>query len=137
MNGAKKTRVGGAILLAFAAAALMKLFCFDFIVAEGRSMTPAIKNGSLLFVNKLAFGFRPPFSNRYVARWALPRKGDVVLFWTPFGDLAVKRCGGLAPQTDGDAPRWMALGDNAPSSFDSRSYGPLPLDSIIGKAPGF
>jgi signal peptidase I len=123
----------GAILLAFAVAALMKLFCFDFIIAEGQSMLPAVKNGTLLFVNKLAFGFRPPFSHKYLVRWALPASHDVVLFWTPFGDLAVKRFAGFA----GEDGSWLARGDNEPASFDSRSYGPVPLDNIIGKALGY
>jgi signal peptidase I len=140
-ESAKKKPLVGAILLAFAVAALMKLFCFDFIIAEGQSMLPALKNGTLLFVNKLAFGFRPPFSQKYLVRWALPEHNDVVLFWTPFGDLAVKRFVGLVEEGDDVTARalsrWMARGDNEPASFDSRSYGPVPLDNIMGKALGY
>ena len=94
-------------------------------------MHPAVKNGSLLLVNKLSYGIRPPFSDKYMLRWTMPQKGDVVIFWTPFGDLAVKRCAELTE--DG---RFFALGDNGPASFDSRSYGPVSADNIIGKAVG-
>ncbi|MDR2481920.1 MAG: signal peptidase I [Spirochaetaceae bacterium] len=131
MSASKNSAVALAILLAFATAIIMKLFCFDFIITEGRSMSPAIENGSLLLVNKLAFGLRPPFSYVYILRWAKPRKGDIVVFWTPLGDLAVKRCAELT----GD-DRFIALGDNEPDSFDSRSYGPVPVDNIVGKAMG-
>ncbi|MDR2509344.1 MAG: S26 family signal peptidase [Spirochaetaceae bacterium] len=120
-----------AILLAFTAALVLKLFCFDFILAEGLSMLPAIHNGSILIVNKLAFGFRPPFCGAYVLRWNIPKTGDVIVFLTPFDDLAVKRCAYITE--DG---RFFALGDNEPASFDSRSYGPVPVDNIIGKAFG-
>lgn len=117
-----------AILLALLAAFAVKLFCFDFIIAEGRSMLPAIPNGDILVVNRLAYGLRPPLAASYALRWAAPKEGDIVVFWTPFGDLAVKRC--AAPPADGF---FFALGDNGPASFDSRSYGPVPLDNIIGK----
>jgi signal peptidase I len=133
--GPEKKSITGAILLAFAVAAVMKLFCFDFIIVEGSSMLPAIKSGTLLFVNKLAYGFRPPFSTRYIVRWSLPKKGDVALFYTPYGDLAVKRCAALEEDLNSE-PRWLALGDNGAASFDSRSYGPVSVDSIIGKAAG-
>jgi signal peptidase I len=132
----KKKSISGAMLLAFIVAAVLKLFCFDFIIVEGPSMLPAVKSGTILFVNKLAYGFRPPFSTKYIARWALPQKGDVVLFYTPYGDLAVKRCAALDEDTGG-GPRWLALGDNDTASFDSRSYGPVSVDSIIGKAEGY
>jgi signal peptidase I len=132
----KKKSISGAILLAFAVAAVLKLFCFEFIIVEGPSMLPTIKSGTLLLVNKLAFGFRPPFSTEYLVRWALPKKGDVVLFYTPYGDLAVKRCVALEDDLE-NGPRWIALGDNGIASFDSRSYGPVSIDSIIGKAAGY
>jgi signal peptidase I len=136
MANPKKKPVGGAILLAFIAAAVLKLFCFDFIIVEGSSMFPTIKSGTLLFVNKLAYGFRPPFSTKYIVRWALPENGDIVLFYTPYGDLAVKRCAGGGEDFRG-GPRWIALGDNSAASFDSRSYGPVSVDSIIGRAVGY
>ncbi|MDR2864464.1 MAG: S26 family signal peptidase [Spirochaetaceae bacterium] len=132
----KKKSVALAILLAFFAAAVMKLFCFDFIIVEGESMFPVIHNGTLLFVNRLAYGFRPPFSNKYLVRWALPEKGDAVLFYTPLGDLAVKRSAGFF-KGKSNSIYWTALGDNSTASFDSRSYGPVSVDSIIGKAVGY
>jgi signal peptidase I len=128
VDGGRSLRAGRIILAAAAAAVLLKVFLFDFTLTEGESMEPAIRNGKLLLVLKTAFGFRPPGARSYVLRWARPRKGDVVVFYTPKGDIAVKRCGEVFETT------FFALGDNAASSYDSRYYGPVPLDNIIGKA---
>jgi signal peptidase I len=119
------------VLAAFAAALFMKLFLFDFMIAEGRSMTPVIKPGTMLLVFKSAYGIRPPWSGNYLFFWTLPKEGDVVVFYTPRGEIAVKRCAGL---TEGGA--FIALGDNSRDSLDSRSYGPVPADNIVGKVLG-
>jgi len=116
------------ILAAFLVFLLLRLFCFDFIITEGNSMLPSIKSGTILVVNKLSYGLKLPFDGRYLIRWGAPKKGEILVFWTPKGVIAVKRC------SRSEAGKWLALGDNAVNSYDSRSYGPLSLDSIIGKA---
>ena len=116
---------------AFLTALALKIFFFDFILTEGRSMLPSIASGRLLFVNKVSYGIRLPLSDRYLLRWAEPKNGDVVVFWTPNGDLAVKRFESY-PETG----KFRAIGDNAGYSYDSRSYGPVPTSNILGKAVG-
>jgi signal peptidase I len=49
-----------AVLWAFLAAVLIKLFLVDFIIAEGNSMEPAIRSGSVLVVNRMQYGIRFP-----------------------------------------------------------------------------
>ncbi|MDR2476928.1 MAG: signal peptidase I [Treponema sp.] len=121
-----------AILWAFAAAIIIKLFLFDFIIAEGNSMEPAIHNGSVLVINRLQYGFRlPGLRQGYAARWSWPKQGEVVVFYTPSGDLAVKRCGQIIERGS-----FLAIGDNSPQSYDSRSYGPVLADNVIGKVLG-
>jgi len=120
-----------AVLGAFAAALIIKLFLFDFILAEGNSMEPAIHSGSILVVNRLQYGLRFPGQTGYLVRWAAPRKGDLVVFYAPSGDLAVKRCDSLTEKGE-----FMAQGDNSLQSYDSRSYGPVPVDATIGKVLG-
>jgi len=119
-----------AIIGALAAALLMKFFLFDFMIAEGRSMIPTVNPGTMLVINRLAYGLRLPGQGRYILRWAEPEEGDLVVFYTPLGEIAVKRCG--LPQ-DG---YFYALGDNSSQSYDSRFYGPVRLDSIIGRVMG-
>ena len=125
-----------AIVGAFITALLMKLFLFDFMIAEGHSMEPVITPGKVLLVNKLAYGFRLPGSGAYIWRWAIPRKGEIVVFYTPQGEIAVKRCGEIYIQESILEENFYALGDNESQSYDSRSYGPVPINNIIGKVLG-
>jgi signal peptidase I len=120
-----------AVLGALVTAVIIKLFLFDFIIAEGNSMEPSIQNGSVLVVNRLQYGFRFPGQNRYLIRWSAPKQGDVVVFYTPSGSIAVKRCG-----TRNGNGAFMAQGDNSLQSYDSRSYGPVSADNTIGRVLG-
>jgi len=119
------------VLGAFAAALVIKLFLFDFIVAEGNSMEPAIHSGSVLVVNRLQYGLRLPGQPDYVMRWAAPKQGEMVVFYAPSGEIVVKRCGILVGEGE-----FIAWGDNSLQSYDSRSYGPVSADAIIGKVLG-
>jgi signal peptidase I len=125
LNGTK------AVFLAIATAFVLKLFFFDFIIAQGHSMEPAIKNGAVLIVSRLTYGIRLPWQQEYLIRWAQPKLGEVVIFYTPMGELAVKRCTEL---TDGG---FFAEGDNDLASYDSRAYGYVSVDNIIGKVLGY
>jgi len=121
-----------AVLLAGAAALILKLLVFDFIIAQGHSMEPAIQNGAVLVISRLRYGMRLPLRGQYLLRWAEPKPGEVVIFYTPEGELAVKRCSALTGNGG-----FYAEGDNSLSSYDSRAYGPVPIDSIIGKVLGY
>jgi len=126
-----KAAVTRAIICAFIAAIALKFFILDFMIAEGYSMVPAVKPGTILLVCKVYYGFRPPGSGTYLFRWKNPRTGEVVVFYTPLGEIAVKRCGEII-----EKDVFFALGDNSSQSYDSRNYGPVPKDNIIGKALG-
>jgi len=123
-----------AFILALAVALVLKLFVFDFIVAQGQSMEPAIKNGDILVINRLRYGIQLPwpFEQKYLIRWAQPKIGEVLVFYTPSEELAVKRCTELI-----NGKHFYAEGDNNAASFDSRSYGKISLDKIIGKVLGY
>jgi len=120
-----------AILLAFAAALLIKVIILDFVVAEGYSMQPAIQPGRMLLVCRVFYGLRLPGVQGHLVWWRNPRPGDVVVFTTPAGEVAVKR---LAESLPGGM--FFALGDNALHSYDSRNYGPVPKDNIVGRVLG-
>jgi signal peptidase I len=131
MKNVENTAIIRPILSALGVALILKLFFFDFMITEGESMSPAIKNGSILVINRLAYGFRPFAYGRYLCRWALPEKDDVIVFYTPSGDLAVKRCAEALENGS-----FIALGDNSLESYDSRSYGPVTFDNILGRVIG-
>ncbi len=60
------------------------------------SMRPTILEGDRIYVNKLAFGLRIPFTTSWVTHWSLPRRGDIVTFASPAdGIRLVKRIVGV------------------------------------------
>jgi len=131
VSSRRNITVRRAIIGAFITALLIKIFVIDIMIAEGHSMFPIIKPGTILLVCKTYYGLKLPGSLSYILQWKTPREGDVVVFYTPYGDIAVKRCGEVLP-----GEMFFALGDNDSQSFDSRSYGPVPNKNIIGKVLG-
>ena len=126
-----KGAVGRAIIGAFVAALVMKFFLLDFMITEGHSMSPSIKTGAMLMVCRAFYGIRMPGSGTYLIHWRLPRKNEIVVFYTPLGEIAVKRCADILPGNE-----FFAVGDNQAHSYDSRNYGPVPFDNIIGRVLG-
>ena len=60
------------------------------------SMMPSIFEGDRIFVNKLAYDLKLPFTMRRLASWGRPERGDVVVFYSPEdGQRMVKRVVGL------------------------------------------
>jgi len=108
------------------------------VVVSERSMTPGIQPGDWLLVDPT------------VARW--PRRGSIVVFREPDSELlAIKRVAagpGDRVALDaghlvlGDDEAWLlsdaplgelaAAGGGAP--VDSRRYGPVPVDCLVGRA---
>ena len=80
---------------------ILLLFSFrgaiaDWYVVPTGSMKPTILEGDRIFVNKLAYGARLPFSDVSLANWASPSRGDIVVFTSPEDDMRlVKRVAGL------------------------------------------
>jgi signal peptidase I len=93
------------------------------------SMRPAIEPGDWLLIDPT------------VAAW--PRRGSIVVFREPDTDvLAVKRVaarpGDRIPFQDGflhlaEDEAWL-LGDDPADSRDSRRYGPVAVDLLVGRA---
>jgi signal peptidase I len=47
------------------------------------SMIPTLKVGDHIFVSKFSYGLRVPFKSEMLTQWAMPRRGDVVVFTRP------------------------------------------------------
>jgi signal peptidase I len=56
------------------------------------SMKPTILEGDLVFVNKLAYDLKVPFTLKRLTEWDNPTRGDIVVFFSPHdGTRLVKR----------------------------------------------
>lgn len=150
--------------LTFLLAIFVKLFILDIVVVSGTSMTPTIKDGQIIFINKLAYGIVKPFSSSFFIQWETPKQNDIVIYL--YNDkMVVKRCVAieltpleysnnseysvkvnekLIPLTEQQfhriknsdrVPQGMifAVGDNYLESVDSRNYGFVSVNNIIGK----
>jgi signal peptidase I len=64
------------------------------------SMNPTIVEGDRVFVNKLAYDLKVPFTTWHIAQWGNPKRGDIVVFFSPADGLRlVKRVIGLPGDT--------------------------------------
>lgn len=84
---------------------------------SGDSMLPTLAHGDYVIVD------------RRVPPTAPSRPGDIVLARDPRdpGRTLVKRVSHLEP-----AGAWL-LGDNPDASTDSRTFGPIPLEDVLGQ----
>ncbi|MFC1716721.1 signal peptidase I [Candidatus Poribacteria bacterium] len=156
----KKAVIVAAIVAAVMMVAIVavRLLIFDLLVINGHSMSPTIRHGDRVLVNRLAY------------RYDKPERGDIVAFKVDSGRIFVKRVVGLP----GDIievrqgvlyrngkkvvnepyvrfrPRSLrrrsykpgtlqngllfVMGDNRASSVDSKDFGPIPYRNVIGKA---
>jgi signal peptidase I len=68
----------------------------DWYEVPTGSMKPTIIEGDRVFVNKLAYDLKIPFTRVHIARWSNPQRGDIVVFPSPTdGIRLVKRVIGL------------------------------------------
>ena len=94
------------------------MFPFRRFRVEDESMRPTLEPGDYVLVNRWAYRVRPP------------RRGDLVVVRDPElpDRFLVKRVSEASPSM-----KISLAGDNARMSRDSRSFGAVPLDRIVGK----
>ncbi len=142
-------------LLVLVVVGLTWAFAVEPLRVSASSMTPTLRNGDHVLVDKLTYRFRPP-----------ARDELVVVHQPDTGALAVKRIVALSGDTVGtedgilvvnDGPQRESyvdhatvdstyfgpvtvpegtvflLGDNRAESIDSRTYGAVDLDAVVGR----
>jgi len=148
------------VVLACLIVAPIRLFIFQPFFVKGQSMEPNFENGDYLFVDELSYRFKEPqrgevvvfkypndVSQRYIKRIiGLPgetvevKDGKVDIF-NKDGEKVLKE-ENYIPQsvlTLGDVKialkdnEFFVLGDNRAASSDSRRWGPVPKEDIIGR----
>ncbi|EFW36926.1 signal peptidase I [Treponema phagedenis] len=76
---------------------LLKSCCLDVKKVVGNSMKPTLFSGKRIILFKLAYGIKMPFSNRYLIRWAYPKKNDIIVY-VMHNRFVIKRCAATANQ---------------------------------------
>ncbi len=100
------------------------------------SMKPTILAGERIVVNKLAYSLRLPFTRVHLRRWAEPRRGDIVVLFSPAdGTRLVKRVVGLPGDVvEGRGPRLWVNG--APVEVRPLGEGPASSLGEVPEVPG-
>src|SRR3954454_24645276 len=106
------------------------------------SMQPTIQEGDRVVVNKLAYDLKVPFTMIELAKWGNPRRGDIVVLFSPEdGVRLVKRVVAVPGDriemrdeqlfVNGQAAHWTPLG-----TAEAPTQGPVAIfqESLIGKS---
>jgi SOS-response transcriptional repressor LexA len=80
-------------------------------------MEPVIKDGSLVFASAIPYIFQKP------------KAGDIVAAKID-GKVFIKRIKSISKNT------YFLIGENSRDSYDSRIFGPVAKEAIIGKVIG-
>jgi signal peptidase I len=84
------------IIIALLIATSFKSAVADWNVVPTGSMKPTIIEGDRIFVNKLAYDLKIPYTTIHIAQWGDPQRGDIVVFYSPAdGRRLVKRVIGI------------------------------------------
>lgn len=119
------------VVLVVIMALFVRFFVADAAIVQGKSMLPHYRNGEVVFIFKAAYGIRL-FSGRYIVRWGRPVRGEVVAALRPgTNEIVIKRIGEIREQQP--MPVYFLIGDNGIESIDSRDFGLVTFDALVGK----
>jgi signal peptidase I len=80
------------LILFFLLFGLMRTAVADWNVIPSGSMRPTLLEGDVVFVDRVAYDLKIPFTDRALARLGDPRRGDIVVFSSPKdGTRLIKR----------------------------------------------
>jgi len=87
---------GWSILIAVLVATSFRSAIADWNDVPTGSMLPTIWEGDRIFVNKLAYDLKVPYTTWHLATWGDPKRGEIVVFFSPAdGKRLVKRVIGI------------------------------------------
>jgi signal peptidase I len=72
-----------AMAVALVVAGVLRLFVLEAFRIPSGSMIPTLEVGDRIFMSKLSYGVRLPLVGSWIARWAAPARGEVVVFRYP------------------------------------------------------
>lgn len=94
----------GSLLIAVGIAMAIRWAFIEAYVIPSGSMLPSLLIQDHIFVNKLVYGVRVPFSKIWIKRWGTPVRGEVIIFKFPEDEsiFFIKRVVGVP----GDKVSW-------------------------------
>lgn len=116
---------GYSIFIALIIATSFKSAIADWNDVPTGSMNPTILEGDRIFVNKLAYDLKIPYTTWHIAEWGDPQRGDIVVFYSPADNKRlVKRVIGVP----GDS---LAMRDNQLIiNGDKVEYEPIKTEEV-------
>ncbi len=87
----------GGLALAILAALTIRWGLFESYVIPTGSMLPSLLINDHIFVNKLVYGLRVPFSENWLVKFKEPERGEIIVFKHPneMGTFLIKRVVGV------------------------------------------
>lgn len=121
---------------------LLVLFAIRSAVADWndvptQSMEPTVLVGDRIFVNKLAYDLKIPFTLWRIASWSDPQPGDVVVFFAPGSgndQRMVKRIVGVPGDTI-EVRRGRLLINGSPTSLTPLNQSAIDLTDLADPPP--
>lgn len=147
------------VVLAGVTIFLVRHFLFKPFYVKGESMEPTFKANEYLIIDELSYRFREPIRGEVVVFRApvaqkdfylkriigLPgervkvEENKIIVYNTDHPQGIIVEEEYLVEETPGDityslgANQYFVLGDNRDASFDSRRFGPIDGDAIVGR----
>ncbi len=155
-NGYLFSEILESIVIAVILAVLIRVFLFQPFYIPSGSMEPTLTKGDRIIVNKITYRFtEPKWGDIIVFKYPLNPKRDFIkrVIGLPGDTIQLKnstlyvngkavnqsflpqglKYGNYGPVTMADDAYFM-MGDNRNNSEDSRVWGTLPRENIVGKA---
>jgi signal peptidase I len=97
----------------------IRLWIAQPFIVSGASMEPALESGDYLIIDEISY------------RFTEPKDGDVIVFRYPVdpSKYFIKRITNIPEKNE-----YFVEGDNKTASYDSRYWGNVPKENIIGRA---
>lgn len=148
------------VIIALAIVIPIRFFLFQPFIVRGQSMEPNFSDGNYLIIDELSYRLRSPQrgeivvfrsptnpSSRYIKRIiGLPEetvqiKNGEVTIYSDNDSLTLDETNYLPEELETlgdfqvslDFNEFFVLGDNRSASYDSRKFGPLSEENIIGR----